>query len=321
MLLKVENLITEFTTEGGPLRAVDQVSFAVAPGRTLGLVGESGCGKSVTALSVMRLLPKPAGRIAGGRILLDGLDLAALPKQKMPAIRGRRIAMIFQEPMTSLNPVQRIGDQLAEVFHLHRPEALAGGVGAACTDLLARVGIPEPHQRLNEYPHMISGGMRQRVMIAMALAGRPELLIADEPTTALDVTIQAQILRLIADLQRQTGMAVIFITHALGVVAQVCDEVAVMYAGQIAETAPVAELFNRPRHPYTMGLLGAIPRLDTPRKTRLKTIRGMVPSLADVPNGCRFANRCPYAMPICGIQTPPLRHVGNTQAAACWLYR
>jgi oligopeptide/dipeptide ABC transporter ATP-binding protein len=321
MLLEVESLVTVFETEDGPLRAVDQVSFAVAPGQTLGLVGESGCGKSVTALSIMRLLPQPAGRIAGGRILLDGIDLVGLPKEKMPAIRGRRIAMIFQEPMTCLNPVQRIGDQLAEVFHLHRPEIGSGDVKTACAELLARVGIPDPRQRLNEYPHMISGGMRQRVMIAMALAGRPEILIADEPTTALDVTIQAQILKLVADLQKQTGMAVIFITHALGVVAQICDHVAVMYAGQLAETAPVADLFARPRHPYTMGLLNAIPRLDSARKARLKTIRGMVPSLADVPEGCRFANRCPYAMPICGIQAPPLRQAGTGQAAACWLYR
>lgn len=321
MLLEVQDLVTEFDTEDGPLRAVDRVRFAVAPGRTLGLVGESGCGKSVTALSIMRLLPQPAGRIRGGRIMLDGIDLAGLPKEKMPAIRGRRIAMIFQEPMTSLNPVQRIGDQLAEVFHLHRPEIPANAIKAACTDLLARVGIADPHQRLGEYPHMISGGMRQRVMIAMALAGQPELLIADEPTTALDVTIQAQILKLIADLQRQTGMAVIFITHALGVVAQVCDEVVVMYAGQVVETALVAELFARPRHPYTMGLLAAIPRLDSQRRTRLKTIRGMVPALAEFDDGCRFENRCPYAMPICGIETPPLRQVGQDHAAACWLYR
>ena len=321
VILRVENLVTAFDTEAGRVRAVDDVGFTLGKGRTLGIVGESGCGKSVTALSIMRLLPKPAGSILGGRILLDGIDLTALPVERMHEIRGHRIAMIFQEPMTALNPVHRIGDQVAEVFELHFRQMDGQAVREKSIALLRKVGIPDPEERLDEYPHQISGGMRQRVMIAMALAGEPDILIADEPTTALDVTIQAQILELIKQLQREMGMAVVFITHDLGVIAEICDEVVVMYAGRVAETAPVTALFAHPAHPYTMGLLASIPKLETPRKTKLKVIRGMVPGLLDLPPGCRFQNRCAYAMPICEIEPPPLCAIGRGHAAACWLYR
>ena len=322
VILKVENLVTAFETEAGKVRAVDDVGFSVKKGTTLGIVGESGCGKSVTALSIMRLLPRPAGSIESGRILLDGDDLVAMPADRMHTVRGNSIAMVFQEPMTSLNPVHRIGDQVAELFELHRKDLKGKRVGERVLELLQKVGIPDPEARLTEYPHQISGGMRQRVMIAMALAGNPEVLIADEPTTALDVTIQAQILELIRNLQQETGMAVIFITHDLGVIAETCDEVVVMYAGKVVETAPVAELFARPRHPYTMGLLASIPLLENPRKTRLNVIRGMVPGLLELPEGCRFRNRCPYAMPGCGIAPAPrLRSVGEGHETACWLYR
>ncbi len=320
LILTVDNLITTFNTEEGVIRAVEGVSFDVEAGKTLGIVGESGCGKSVTALSIMRLLPKPHGRIANGRILFGGRDIATLPADEMHAIRGYGISMIFQEPMTALNPVHPIGRQLGEVFKLHFPEMRETQIVEKSIELLKEVGISEPERRLTEYPHQISGGMRQRVMIAMALAGEPDILIADEPTTALDVTIQAQILELMSALQRRTGMAIIFITHALGVIAEVCDEVLVMYAGTIAEKAPVAELFNHPRHPYTLGLLDAIPRLDNSPKTRLNTIRGMVPSLYELPDGCRFGNRCPYAMAGCGIEPPPLRPVGRRHWASCYLY-
>ena len=321
VILQVENLATTFDTEAGRIRAVDDVGFTVKKGRTLGIVGESGCGKSVTALSIMRLLPKPAGRIEGGRILFNGTDLAVLPAERLQEIRGHRIAMIFQEPMTALNPVHRIGRQIAEVFHLHFKDMDENRIREASVELLRKVGIPDPEERLAEYPHQISGGMRQRVMIAMALAGEPDILIADEPTTALDVTIQAQILELIKSLQRETGMAVIFITHDLGVIAEICDDVVVMYAGKVAETAPVTALFTNPGHPYTMGLLQSIPRLEQPRKVKLKVIRGMVPGLLELPDGCRFQNRCPYTMPVCGIEAPPMRTVGNRHDVACWLYR
>ncbi|MGB5987607.1 MAG: ABC transporter ATP-binding protein, partial [Desulfobacterales bacterium] len=262
-LLTIENLTTAFDTEAGRIRAVEGVSFSVSKGRTLGIVGESGCGKSVTALSIMRLLPQPAGRIEGGRIRFNGTDLVQLPAQEMHRIRGKRIAMIFQEPMTALNPVQRIGKQLGEVFELHFPEMDEGAIAAASLELLKKVGIPAPESRLGEYPHQISGGMRQRVMIAAALAGRPDLLIADEPTTALDVTIQAQILDLMGSLKQESGMAIIFITHDLGVIAEMADSVLVMYAGKVAERAPVDPLYQHPRHPYTQGLLSSIPRLST----------------------------------------------------------
>jgi oligopeptide/dipeptide ABC transporter ATP-binding protein len=319
-ILRIEHLVVSFDIEAGRLRAVDDVSFTLRKGAILGLVGESGCGKSVTALSIMRLLPKPAGIIEQGAVWLDDIDIVRLPAEKMNRIRGNRISMIFQEPMTALNPVHRIGRQLLEIFELHRPDVAAAGRFEAAVAMLRKVGIPEPEKRMGEYPHQISGGMRQRVMIAMALAGRPDVLIADEPTTALDVTIQAQILDLILELQQETGMAVIFITHDLGVVAEICQEVQVMYAGQIVESAPVETLFKTPKHPYTQGLLSAIPRLTTPRKTILPVIRGSVPGLSELPEGCRFQNRCPHVMEICRQQNPEQRSVGLDQCARCYLY-
>lgn len=320
IILEVKNLVTAFDTEGGRIRAVDDDSFLVKKEHTLGVVGESGCGKSVTALSIMRLLPKPTGIIESGQILLNSTDIVGLPAEQMHKIRGKRISMIFQEPMTSLNPVQRIGKQLGEVFQLHFPQLAESEIGEQSLELLQKVGIPEPEQRLVEYPHQISGGMRQRVMIALALACKPDILIADEPTTALDVTIQAQILDLIKKLQNETGMAVIFITHDLGVIAEICEDVVVMYAGKIAETASAIELFKKPKHPYTQGLLDSIPRLETPRKTRLNIIQGMVPSLYELPSGCRFRNRCPHAMAVCATQPPPLIPIEEDHFAACYLY-
>jgi len=319
-ILEVNNLVTAFDTEGGRIRAVDDVSFAIKKQQTLGIVGESGCGKSVTALSIMRLLPKPAGIIESGQILFNGSDLVQLPADKMHEIRGKRISMVFQEPMTSLNPVHRIGKQLGEVYQLHFAEMRENEIRQQSLELLQKIGIPEPEQRLEEYPHQISGGMRQRVMIALALACKPDILIADEPTTALDVTIQAQILELMQNLQRETGMAVMFITHDLGVIAETCEEVVVMYAGKIAETASATELFKNPKHPYTQGLLDSIPRLETPRKTKLNIIEGIVPSLYEIPSGCRFRNRCPYAMDICAGDPPPMIAVGADHLAACYLY-
>lgn len=319
-LLSVRQLAVGFETDDGLLRAVDNVSFEIAPGRTLGLVGESGCGKSVTALSLMRLLPQPAGKILGGEILFEGRNLLTLPLTEMHRIRGARIGMVFQEPMTALNPVHTIGRQLSEVYRTHEDISKAEAWRRSVA-MLARVGLPSPELRATEYPHHLSGGMRQRVVIAMALACHPRLLIADEPTTALDVTIQAQILDLIKDLQRELGMAVLLITHDLGVIAETCDDVAVMYAGRIAEQAPVAELFARPRHPYTRGLLASIPRLSTLRKTRLPTIEGIVPSLRDLPPGCRFQNRCPYRQDRCAASAPALEPVSPGHAAACFRWR
>jgi len=321
VILTVSDLVTAFDTEAGLIHAVEGVSFDVKKGHTLGLVGESGCGKSVTALSIMRLLPQPVGKILGGQVLFQAEDIIKLPAERMHHIRGFGISMIFQEPMTALNPVHRIGDQIREVFQLHYPEMTDKDIGAQSIEMLKKVGIPEPVQRMEEYPHQISGGTRQRVMIAMALAGKPDILIADEPTTALDVTIQAQILDLMKALQQETGMAIIFITHALGVIAEICDDVLVMYAGTVAERASAVELFKNPRHPYTMGLLSSIPRLEGIRKTHLNTIRGMVPSLYDLPDGCRFQNRCPYVMPGCQIEPPALRVVGDEDhVASCYLY-
>lgn len=289
-ILQVENLITAFDTDAGRMTAVDGISFDVPRGKTLGIVGESGCGKSVTAFSITRLLPQPHGQILGGSIHFEGRDLAALPVQEMQRIRGNAISMIFQEPMTALNPVQTVGKQLAEAILLHtvcsKAEALARSI-----DMMKKVRIPAPEQRLHEYPHQLSGGMRQRIMIAMALINTPKLLIADEPTTALDVTVQAQILELIADLQKEMGMSVVLITHDLGVIAEVCDEVAVMYAGRIVERASVFDLFANPRHAYTQGLLESIPRLDSKPKTLLKAIPGNVPGIANFKPGCRFAER------------------------------
>ncbi|MBP7143056.1 MAG: ABC transporter ATP-binding protein [Opitutaceae bacterium] len=318
-VIDVRDLVTSFDTDAGVLTAVDGVSFSVRRGRTLGIVGESGCGKSVTALSIMRLLPQPMGRIASGEILFDGRNLATLPSEEMRHIRGGRIGMIFQEPMTALNPVQTIGRQLSEIFLLHltsdRRRALEMSI-----EMLRKVGIPSPEIRVGEYPHQLSGGMRQRVVIAMALACKPAVVIADEPTTALDVTIQAQILELMHALQEEMGMAIILITHDLGVIADMCDDVVVMYGGRIAETGPVDDIFASPAHPYTRGLLSSIPRLTTPRKSRLNVIDGMVPSLAELPVGCRFQNRCPFRIEACARQ-PPRENVSPQHAVACHRWR
>jgi len=315
-LLQIDELTTEFDTDEGVVRAVDGVGFSVEPGETLGIVGESGCGKSVTALSIMRLLPQPVGRIVGGRVQFRGEDLASVPLSRMEAIRGNDIGMVFQEPMTALNPVHTIGRQLTEGLVLHRRLEPREATREA-VDILARVGIPAPDIRMGEYPHQLSGGMRQRVVIAIALACRPALLIADEPTTALDVTIQAQILELIRELQTEMGMSVILITHDMGVIAQTCDRVVVMYAGKVAEKAGVYNLFDRPAHPYTRGLLASIPRLDTVPKSRLAVIEGMVPGLRDLAPGCRFANRCPHAVATCSEAVPALETVHDDHAVSC----
>ncbi len=321
-LLEVRDLQTSFLLGGGtPLVAVDGVGFAVHPGETLAIVGESGSGKSVTALSIMRLLPSRAGRITGGSILLGGRDLVRLPEEEMRAVRGKEIGMIFQEPMTSLNPVHTVGAQIAEVMVEHEEvserEARDRAIG-----LLETVGLSEPARRVDSYPHEMSGGMRQRAMIAMALACRPSLLIADEPTTALDVTIQAQILDLMEEMQARLGMAIVFITHDLGVVAQMARRVVVMYAGQVVESGPVAEIFERPAMPYTAGLIASIPRLggSAPRH-RLRTIPGQVPSLSRLPAGCRFSTRCPHAQPECRATPPTLEHVSRGHEARCLRWR
>jgi oligopeptide/dipeptide ABC transporter ATP-binding protein len=305
-LLRIENLTAGFARpDGHVLRAVDGISLEVHKGKTLGLVGESGCGKSVTAFSILRLLPHPAGRILNGSIRFGDLDLAALDPAAMTKIRGNRISIIFQEPMTALNPVHRIGRQLIETIHLHRKVPRNEAIREA-VDMLKRVGIPAAEERFHEYPHQLSGGMRQRVMIAMALINQPEILIADEPTTALDVTVQAQILELMAELQRDTGMGMILITHDLGVVAETCDEVAVMYAGRVVERAPVETIFARPLHPYTQGLLRSMPHLNSQRKHLLPVIPGNVPSLDEMPPGCRFASRCDREVPPgVELQRPP----------------
>ena len=316
-ILKVEELSCGFHTEGGYQRVVDRVSFAVAPGETLGLVGESGCGKTVSALAVMGLLPRPAGVVESGRILLSGRDLTTFSPAQMREVRGRRIAMIFQEPMTALNPVHTVGRQVLEALRLYEPRADRDVLRTRAVELLEQVGIPAPAQRLNEYPHQLSGGMRQRVMIAMAIAGRPHLLIADEPTTALDVTVQAQILELLRRLQHEHGMAMLFITHDLGVVAELCNDVLVMYAGRVAEHAPVHELFAAPRHPYTRGLIGSLPLPDTAAKSVLPAIEGVVPALKDLPPGCRFSNRCRFVGDICRTTVPPLEPCGPEHDVSC----
>ena len=319
-LLEVDNLQVEFATDEGRVRAVDGVSFAIEPGKTLGIVGESGCGKSVTALSIMRLLPQPMGQIVNGTIHFQGRDLASLDLEQMGRVRGADIGMVFQEPMTALNPVHTVGRQLTEVMLLHR-DIKPDEATRDAAELLDHVGIPSPDIRMGEYPHQLSGGMRQRVVIAMALACKPALLIADEPTTALDVTIQAQILELIQNLQAEMGMAVIMITHDLGVIAETCDEVVVMYAGRMAEQGSVYDIFDRPAHPYTRGLLASIPRLDTPARSRLSIIEGMVPSLYDLPAGCRFQNRCPHAGAACEEAAPPIDIIAAEHRVACtrWL--
>jgi peptide/nickel transport system ATP-binding protein len=318
-LLEIKDLVVEFDTEQGRVRAVDHVGFSLGKGRILGIAGESGCGKSVTALSIIRLLPKPVSQIVKGRILYQGQDLLTLPIQQMQRIRGRKIAMIFQEPMTALNPVHTAGRQMKEVFALHFPDMTAGEKHAQAIQMLERAGIPDPARVLNKYPHQLSGGIRQRVMIAMALSCEPDILIADEPTTALDVTIQAQILDLIKGLKNRSGMSIVLITHDLGVIAENCDDVAVMYAGQIVETADVRSLFKHPLHPYTKGLLVSIPSLSKHSKTRLPTIPGNVPDLARMPEGCRFADRCPDTEEICRTHPPRLRSVGKGRTVACHL--
>ena len=315
-LLQVEDLITAFDTEVGQVRAVDGVSLTVERGRTLGIVGESGCGKTVTALSIIQLLPHPTASILGGRILFEGEDLAAAPIERLHKVRGNRIGMIFQEPMTALNPVHRVGRQITEALRLHRDltdqEALETAI-----EMLDKVGIPSPEIRVSEYPHQLSGGMRQRVMIAMALICDPALVIADEPTTALDVTIQAQILDLLQDMQDQSNTSIIMITHDLGVIAETCDDVIVMYAGRVAEQGTVEDVFNHPRHPYTQGLLSSIPHLTTPRKSQLQTIEGMVPALHEMPSGCRFSNRCPHVDDTCLNEYPQLDGPDQQHRTAC----
>jgi peptide/nickel transport system ATP-binding protein len=325
-LLAVDGLRTYFDLRAGTVKAVDGLSFALAPHETLAIVGESGCGKSITALSLMRLVPDPPGRIAGGTVKLTGVDLLTLDDEAMRGVRGKEIAMIFQEPMTSLNPVLTIGSQIAETVLLHenvgRKEAFDKAI-----EMLRLTRIPEPEQRANEYPHQLSGGMRQRAMIAMALACNPKVLIADEPTTALDVTIQAQILDIILDLQNKLGTAVILITHDLGVVAETAQRVIVMYAGRKVEEAPVEELFARPQHPYTHGLMASIPRLPLMRGEaenageRLQEIPGTVPPLTGLPSGCVFAPRCPYALDICRAQYPGYEEKRPGHWAACWRSR
>jgi oligopeptide/dipeptide ABC transporter ATP-binding protein len=313
-LLEIDSLSVEFATDMGGSRAVDGVSFAVSRGETLCIVGESGCGKSVTALSIMGLIPQPPASI-GGRILFEGDDLRTLPRQALADLRGNRLAMIFQEPMTSLNPAFTIGSQLSEVLVRHRG-LTARGAEQAVLEVLERVRIPAAGQRLNDYPHRLSGGMRQRVMIAMALLCEPSLLIADEPTTALDVTIQAQVLELMRTLKAATGAAIILITHDLGVVAEMADRVIVMYAGKVVEEAPVDRLFAAPEHPYTVGLLGALPSLAD-RKQRLAAIEGTVPPPYAMPSGCRFADRCPFVEPRCRAQSPPLAQIGSDHHSRC----
>ena len=317
-LLDVQSLQTHFSTSGGVVRAVDGVSWDVEEGETVALVGESGCGKSVSALSIMRLVAPPAGRIEGGQILYKGRDLLALSEPEMQHVRGREIAMVFQEPMTSLNPVLTIGRQLTEGLEIHLGQSPSDARRRA-TELLAMVGIPDPGRRLAQYPHQFSGGMRQRMMVAMALACGPALVLADEPTTALDVTIQAQILELMKDLSRRLGAAMLIITHNLGVVARYADRVNVMYAGRLIERATARELYARPRHPYTLGLLHSVPRLDEPRHARLDPIEGQPPDLTRLPPGCAFTPRCAFRVERCARERPALRPVGaHGHLAACW---
>jgi oligopeptide/dipeptide ABC transporter ATP-binding protein len=317
-ILEVKNLQTHFVSDRGVIKAVDGVDFKVNKGETLGIVGESGCGKSITSLSIMRLIASPPGKIVGGEVLFKGENLLSLSEEKMRRIRGNEISMIFQEPMTSLNPVYSVGEQIAESIRIHqkldRKKAWEKAV-----DMLTLVGIPSPEKRAKQEPHELSGGMRQRVMIAMALACNPSLLVADEPTTALDVTIQAQILELLKKLQEDFGSAVIMITHDLGVVADTCDMVAVMYAGKVVEYTDVDSLFEKPKHPYTEGLLNSIPRIDEDRE-ELSAIEGSVPSPTDMPIGCRFAPRCPYATALCHEKLPDLLSQEDHSQVRCWIY-
>jgi peptide/nickel transport system ATP-binding protein len=320
-LLEIKGLKTHFFTEEGVVHAVDGVDLRIDKGETLGVVGESGCGKTVTALSIMKLIPMPPGRIVEGQMLYQGRDLVTLPAAQMRKVRGKEISMVFQEPMTSLNPVFTIGEQIAEAIRLHeglgRRDAMVKTV-----EMLKLVHIPNPERRVKDYPHQLSGGMRQRVMIAMALSCTPKLLIADEPTTALDVTIQAQILELLNELKAKIGMAVLLITHDMGVIAETAQRVMVMYAGKVVEEAPVKELFKEPLHPYTQGLLRSIPRIDlaATKKLRLEAIPGVVPSLINPPVGCRFAPRCQFVKPSYTEKEPPLKEVRPGHKVACWLY-
>jgi len=318
-LIELDDLKVYFDTPGGVAKAVDGLSYSVDPGKTLGVVGESGCGKTVSALSVLRLAPKP-GRIAGGRVLFDGVDLFQLSEEGMRKIRGDKISMIFQEPMTALNPVFTIGNQISEALRLHRGMSRREAWDKSI-EMLGKVGIPSPERRVGEYPHQLSGGMRQRAMIAMALACDPRLLIADEPTTALDVTIQQQILDLMMDMKEQYDASIIIITHDLGVVAQTVDDVVVMYAGKMVEKAPVRTLFANPAHPYTQGLLESIPvKRDFSEKGRLKEIKGSVPNLLALPTGCAFHPRCPKVMDVCREKSPGLTRLDSGSTASCWLY-
>ena len=318
-LLQVKDLRTQFLTQDGTVHAVNEVSFEVSRGETLGIVGESGCGKSVSMLSIMRLIPQPPGKIVGGQVLFEGTDMLQLDEDAVRQIRGNKIAMIFQDPMTSLNPVLTIGKQISEAIILHlgmtKREARQRTI-----ELLETVGIADAAERFSDYPHQFSGGMRQRAMIAMGLSCNPQLLIADEPTTALDVTIQAQIIDLVKELKAELGMAVIWITHDLGVVAGLADRVIVMYAGHIVEMAPVQALYRDPRMPYTLGLLRSIPRLDDEGKSRLTSIEGLPPDLLNPPPGCPFAPRCPYTVQRCLVENPPLAPTGSDgHLAACWI--
>jgi peptide/nickel transport system ATP-binding protein/oligopeptide transport system ATP-binding protein len=314
-VLEVRDLEVTFATERGVVRAADGVSFDLTAGRTLGLVGESGCGKSVTALSLLRLVPPP-GRIEGGRVLLDGTDILPLAEGDLDSLRGRRIAMIFQEPMTALNPVFTVGDQIAEVLRVHFKAPRRDAWNAAVA-MMARVGIADAAARARSYPHQLSGGMRQRVMIAMAMICEPHVLIADEPTTALDVTVQAQILDLMLEMQAEFGTAILFISHDLGVVSEIADEVMVMYAGRVVERAPAVSLFGAPLHPYTLGLLQALPRADR-RSGRLAAMPGGVPDLGALPRGCRYSDRCPLAENVCRLEEPVLKGAGAGRRVACF---
>ena len=322
-LLQLQNLKTYFFTFEGVAKAVDDVSFYLDKGKVLGIVGESGCGKSVMAQSIMRLIPIPPGKIVGGQILFDGLNLVELPFEDLRLIRGKRIAMIFQEPMTSLNPVYTIGDQISEMFILHEKRPRRESWERAI-EMLHKVQIPAPERRVHEYPHQLSGGMRQRAMIAMALACNPEILIADEPTTALDVTIQAQILELMMKLQEDFDTAIMMITHDLGVIAEIAKRVVVMYAGKVVEEGSTQAIFEDPKHPYTRGLLKSIPKLGERAihgRRRLQEIAGIVPSLYDLPAGCRFLPRCPHAMEICRQEVPELIDQGDQHSVRCYLYK
>ncbi len=320
-LLEIKELYTYFYTLDGVVRAVDGVSISLEGGETLGLVGESGCGKSVTALSIMRLVDEPPGRIVSGKVMFQGSNLLELSEKRMQSIRGNRISMIFQEPMSSLNPVYTIGDQIAETLMLHQNMSRRQAWDRA-VEMLYMVGIPSPQERVHDYPHQLSGGMRQRVMIAIAMACNPMLMIADEPTTALDVTIQAQILRLLKRLQREKGMGLILITHAMGVVAGMAHRVAVMYAGQVVEYADARSLFFDPLHPYTRGLLGSIPRgARSGKKHRLQAIKGVIPNMLELPSGCRFYDRCPEALSLCADQPPELLPHDSRRLVRCWRKR